>query len=110
MAENAAKTPSDIEENVNSVSDSTTVDPTAAEVQKVGSLDTILFKNSEENTKEDEVLNEPTSREAGVEGGKKGKNTNSPSDSESLARPKRTTKPTEKFVGNRLQSDQVCSV
>lgn len=102
MDETATKTVSNIAENVQSASDSSKVDPAAIENAEVGLLYTFLSQNRDVNPGEiDESTNISHKDNPEVV-----ENTLSFPINRQPSRPKRSVKPTEKSIQNRLQSDK----
>ena len=99
----ATNTASNMEENVDTTMNSSTDNPTVADNPEVGNTDTILQLNTSDNTKE-LYTNQGDSHELNIEATE---NTSITSNNGPSARSKRAPKPSEKFIENRLQSDEV---
>ena len=97
----ATNTASNTEQNASPVSESSTIDPTAADVSQVGQLDEFLPQNTEENVAKNDV-NEAMPHETVPDDGE---SMSSLANNGLSARPKRSIKPTEKTIENKRQSD-----
>ncbi len=97
----ATNTASNTEQNASPVSESSTIDPTAADVSQVGQLDEFLPQNTEENVAKNDA-NEATPHETVPDDGE---SMSSLANNGLSARPKRSIKPTEKTIENKRQSD-----
>ena len=96
----ATNTASNTEENVHPTSNNSTVNTTIIDNPEVGDVDTVFIQNTSDNT-EIYVAN---SHKVNVEATE---NTSITSNNGPSARPKRASKPTEKSIKNRLQSDDI---
>jgi hypothetical protein len=97
----ATNTASNTEQNASPVSESSTIDPTAADVSQVGQLDEFLPQNTEENVAKNDA-NEAMPHETVPDDGE---SMSSLANNGLSARPKRSIKPTEKTIENKRQSD-----
>ena len=104
MDKTATNTASNTEEDVLSTTDSPTLDPTIVDSTEVGNLDTILAQNTSDNTGETDMNNTINSHEVNVV--EAAENASIISNMEPSERPKRSAKPSQKHIENRLQFDE----
>jgi hypothetical protein len=105
VLENRYKTASTTEEHDCFTTNSSMADKTTVDNPEVGTLDTFLSQNTAENTVENTGQNEINSTKPDKASPETDENTLSVSTNDPSSRPKRSVKPTEKSIENRVQSD-----
>ena len=105
VLENRYKTASTTEEHDCFTTNSSMADKTTVDNPEVGTLDSFLSQNTAENTVENTGQNEINSTKPDKASPETDENTLSVSTNDPSSRPKRSVKPTEKSIENRVQSD-----